>query len=57
MTIVEPRWWKDAVIEDVGGVGIVKGLAKNTPSDIVKEFKKDMNKKRDIEYEGEIFMD
>lgn len=57
MTIVEPRWWKYAVIEDVGGVGIVKGLAKNTPSDIVKEFKKDMNKKRNIEYEGEIFRD
>ena len=57
MTIVEPRWWKYAVIEDVGGVGIVKGLAKNTPSDIVKEFRKDMNKKRDIEYKGEIFMD
>lgn len=57
MTIVEPRWWKYAVIEDVGGVGIVKGLAKNTPPDIVKEFKKDMNKKRNIEYEGEIFRD
>lgn len=57
MTIVKPKWWKYAVIEDVGGVGIVKGLTKDTPSDIVMEFKKDMNKKRNIEYDGEIFRD
>lgn len=57
MTIDKPKWWEYAIIEDVGGVGIVKGLSKNTPSDIVKEFKKDMNKKRNTEYEGEIFRD
>ena len=42
MTIEEPRWWKYVLLEDVNGVGIVKGFVEGTPQDIIDEYNEDM---------------
>ena len=43
-----PTWWKYAVIEDEDGVGIVKGFKKDTPIEVIEEYKEyvKMEKKR-----------
>ena len=42
MTIEEPRWWKYVLLEDVNGVGVVKGFVEGTPQDIIDEYNEDM---------------
>ena len=42
MTVEEPRWWKYVLLEDVNGVGIVKGFVEGTPQDIIDEYNAEM---------------
>ena len=42
MTIEEPRWWKYVLLEDVNGVGVVKGFVEGTPQDIIDEYNTEM---------------
>ena len=36
--IAKPRWWKYVIIEDVNGVGVVKGFEEGTPQEIIDEY-------------------
>lgn len=42
MTISEPIWWEYIVLEDVDGVGLVKGFKKDTPKEIIDAYKSDI---------------
>lgn len=42
MTIEEPIWWEYVILEDANGVGIIKGLSKDAPSDVIDSFREDM---------------
>ena len=39
MTIAEPRWWRYVLLEDVDGVGFVRGFVEGTPQDIIDKYK------------------
>ena len=39
MTIAEPRWWRYVLLEDVDGVGFVRGFVEGTPQDIINKYK------------------
>lgn len=50
MVMKEPIWWEYIVMEDVDGVGFVKGFKKDTPPNVIKAYKSDMKKmKKEIE--------
>lgn len=46
--IPTPTWWKYVVIEDVDGEGIVKGFKKNTPKEVIKEYKEYVKHQREL---------
>ena len=39
MTIAEPRWWRYVLLEDVDGVGFVRGFVEGAPQDIIDDTK------------------
>ena len=39
MVMPVPDWWGYAVLEDVEGVGIVKGFKKDTPKKVLESYK------------------
>lgn len=41
---MKPTWWEYIIIEDKDGVGIVKGFRKDTPKEIIEDYKYDMRK-------------
>ena len=36
--MAEPRWWKYVILEDVNGVGVVKGFEEGTSQEIIDEY-------------------
>ena len=44
-----PTWWKYVVLEDEDGVGIIKGFKKNTPKEVIKEYKEYVKHMRELE--------
>lgn len=52
MTIDKPVWLDYAVWEDVGGYPQLIGLKKDTPKEIVEQFKKDQEEYKKAEEDG-----
>ena len=60
MTIEEPRWWKYVLLEDVNGVGVVKGFVEGTHQDIIDEYNAEMKpakrRRRNRRFDEEILL-